>query len=214
MIAREIRTGVACLVLAAAFAAGCSSSPPPPKVWIPPRVELERFGTLGMIEFATPASYGLGALVSREFLAAIHEAQPGTPVLELGDQRRLLAALSRDSLDPETIRAICEKYRVDALIVGTLQTEKVAPNVSFDSAVQWMKASAELESGLDARILDARTGATVWSTTARARAKLAAFNVSGSGVSGVGANGPDEARLQLVKTLVDRATWDFWPRWE
>jgi len=214
MIAREIRTGFACLVIAAALAAGCSRTPPPPKVWVPPRVDLERFGTLGMIEFATPAPDGLGVLASREFLAAIHEAQPGTPVLELGDQRRLLAAVSSDTLDPETIRAICEKYRIDALIVGTMQSQKVEPNVSFDSAVQWMKASAELESGLDARILDARTGATVWSTTARARTELARMNISGSGVSGMGANAPDEARLRLVKSLVDRATWDFWPRWE
>lgn len=203
-----------CAFVAAALVAGCSSSPPQPKVWIPPRVDLERFGTLGMIEFATPTPDGLGAMASREFLAAIHEAQPGTPVLELGDQRRLLAAVSGHALDPDTIRAIGEKYRVDAIILGTMQSQKVEPNVSFDSAVQWMKASAELESGLDARILDTRTGATVWSTTARARTELARFGVSGSGVSGAGAHAPDEARVRLVKTLVDRATWDFWPRWE
>jgi hypothetical protein len=211
---RTLRTRLICLVIGVALAGGCSSTPPAPKVFVPPRIDLERFGTLGMIEFATPTSDGLGPLASREFLAAIHEAQPGTPVLELGDQRRLLAALSRDSLDPDTIRAICEKYRVDALIVGTLQSQRVEPNVSFDSAVQWMKASAELESGLDARILEGRSGATVWSTTAHARAELARFDISGASVSGMGANAPDDARRKLVKSLVDRATWDFWPRWE
>jgi hypothetical protein len=134
-------------------------------------------------------------------------------VLELGDQRRLLAAVS-GHLPIRTRSAHRREVPVDAIILGTMQSQKVEPKVSFDSAVQWMKASAELESGLDARILDARSGATVWSTTARARTELARFGVSGSGVSGAGAHAPDEARVRLVKTLVDRATWDFWPRWE
>ena len=63
----------------------------------------------------------------------MQRGQPGTPVVELGDQKRVLATLSRDALDVEAIRAIGEKYGVDALVVGVVQAEKVQPNVSFDS---------------------------------------------------------------------------------
>jgi len=204
---------VSCMVLvclAALFAASCSK----PKSRYPPRVDLASFGTLGMIEFSAAADEGLGPLASREFLASLQSAQPGTPVLELGDERTVLAALSSRKLDVDAIRAIGEKYRVDALVVGALLPESVQPNVSFDSAVQWMSASAALESGLNARILDTRSGATVWSTATRARAELARVDVDAYGVSSASPNSPDDARLRLVRRLVQRATCDFYPYWE
>ncbi len=204
---------VVCLIVAPALLAGCAK-PGPPKTLIPPRVDLARFGTLGMLEFSGAAADGLGVLASREFLASLQRGQPGTPVVELGDQKRVLATLSRDSLDFDAIRAIGAKYGVDALVVGSLRAEKVQPNVSFDSAAGFMTAAAELESGLDARIVDTRSGATLWSTATRARAELARVDVDGGGVSGMGGGPPDDARLRLIRRLVDTATDDFWPYWQ
>jgi hypothetical protein len=211
MVARS-RLGLTllCLVVAPLLLAGCSK----PKTQYPPRVDLARFGTLGMIDFSSPAAEGLGSLASREFLASLQSAQPGTAVLELGDEKRALASLGRDTLDLEAIRTIGEKYRVDALIVGVLQAENMQPNISFDSALSWMTASAELESGLNVRILDSNSGATLWSTAERARAEIARVDVDGSGVSGIGANPTDDARLRLVRRLAQRATRDFWPYWQ
>jgi len=211
MIARSrLAVTLLCLFVAPAVLTGCSK----PKTLYPPRVDLARFGTLGMLEFAAPAGDGLGVLASREFLASLQRGQPGTPVLELGDERRVLASLPRDTLDVEAVRAIGEKHHVDALVVGVLSAENLQPNVSFDSALRWATASAELEGGLDVRILDTQSGATVWSASTRARAQIARVDVDASGVSGMGANPPDEARLRLVRRLVQRATWDFWPYWE
>jgi hypothetical protein len=214
MVSRSrLAVAALCLILAPAFLVGCAK-PRPPKTLVPPRIDLSRFGTLGMLEFAGPAADGLGVLASREFLASLQRGQPGTPVVELGDQRRVLALVSRDSLDFEAIRAIGEKYGVDALVLGVVQAEKVQPNVSFDSAAGFLTAGAELESGLEARIVDTHSGATLWSTATRARSKLGHVEVDASGISGIGRNSPDDAKLRLVRHLVDDATGDFWPYWE
>ena len=206
-------SAIVCLAFAPLLLAGCAK-PRPPKVLVPPRVELARFGMLGMIEFAGPDGDGLGVLASREFLASLQRGQPGTPVVELGPQKRVLGALARSDLDVDAIRAIGEKYGVDALVLGMVQAEKLQPDLAFDSAARTMSAAAQLESGLDARIVDTRSGATLWSASARARAELGRFEVDAWGVSSSGGRTPDDARVRLVRELVDEATDDFWPYWE
>lgn len=210
------RFGVAflALALAGALAVGCSKSPPREKVWFPPRVDLARWGTLGMIEFSASEDPGLGPLASREFLAALQSAQPGTPVLELGDERSVLAERGAVALGPDAIRAIGERHRVDALVVGRLAAKPSAPSIAFDSSALWASASAELAGTLDARIFDTRTGATVWSTASRASEPLARVDISSNGVSGLGASPAQDAKLRLVRSLVAHATADFWGHWE
>jgi hypothetical protein len=212
----QLRLSVAflALALAGALAVGCSKSAPRQKVWFPPRVDLARWGTLGLIEFSASGSQGLGPIASREFLAALQSAQPGTPVLELGDEQRVLAERGADVLDPDAIRAIGERHRVDALIVGRLEAKPSVPSFSFDSGERWLTASAQLEGTLDARIFDTRTGATVWSTAARADEPLGRVDISSTGVAGLGANPVQEANHRLVRRLAARATADFWGHWE
>ena len=201
------------LLALAGLAGGCSHTPPTPAVLDPPRVDLSRFGTLGLVEFESGAVDGFGAEVSREYLSALQAAQPGTPVLELGSERHVLSQVGASSFDPEAVAALGAKYHVDALVVGSLDAQRVTPNVSFDAAVQWIKASAVLEGSLHVRILDTRSGATRWSNLTRAREEVARMNVNGAGVSGVGATPPDEARQRLVERMVQRSTDDFWAHW-
>jgi hypothetical protein len=200
--------------IAAALLLGCSSTPKREAVRVPPRLDLSRYGTLGLVDFASADEPDLGRLASREFLAAIQSAQPGTPVLELGSQERLLAQVKRDALDIEAVRALGEKYRVDALIVGSLDSQRVSPKVAFDSTVAFATASAELEGALDVKILETRSGATVWSTSTRAKAEIAGVQVSDRGIASTGTHSPDDARQRLLQRLVRKATPDFWAHWE
>ena len=128
------------------------------------------------------------------------------------DERQVLAQVGATTFDPEAVRALAAKYRVDSLVVGALDAQRVSPKFAFDSGA-WMTASAVLEGSLHVRILDARTGATLWSNLARAREEVARMNVSGAGVSGVGANPPDEARERMIERLINRSTDDFWAHW-
>ncbi|MFI5316950.1 MAG: hypothetical protein ACHQ6T_14715 [Myxococcota bacterium] len=198
--------------VASALASGCST--PRPQVRVPPRVDLARLGTLGLVDFASPGNEVTGTLATREFLAALQSAQPGTPVLELGDQRQLLAELGRTALDADAVRAIGEKHHVDALILGTLDSQRVSPKVALDPSAVFASASAQLQGSLDTRIVDTRSGATVWSNAARARAEIAGADLTSRGLSNVTTNSPDDARETLVTRLVNHATADFWARWE
>ena len=211
---RPLGSGLVVLVIAAGLAIGCAKSPPRERAWIPPRVDLARWGTIGMIEFSATGAPGLGSLASRTFLEALQEAQPGTPVLELPDEPSVLAAIGGHALDPDTIRAIGEKYRVDALVVGRIEAQQTVPNVAFDSAARWVTASAALQGGLDARIFETRSGATLWTRSAHATEPLARVDVTTAGISGVGASDAEDARLHLVRSLVGHATTDFWGYWD
>lgn len=210
---RNLRIAFLFLSLGAALS-GCSSTPKREQVRVPPRMDLARLGTLGIVDFASPGDPGIGPRAAREFLAALQSAQPGTPVLELGDERRLLAELGRPTLDSEALRALGEKYRIDALIVGALDSQRVSPKVAFDASAAYATATAELEGALDARILDTRTGATLWSSATRARAEIAGVEISDRGISSVGTSSPDDARQRLISRLVRKATSDFWAHWE
>ena len=213
-IRRRSALALVALALASTWLAACAKTPPRERVWTPPPMDLARFHTLGILDFSSPGDAGLGAVAAREFQVAIHSAQPGTPVLELGDEQGTLASLGAARLDAQAIRAIGEKHHVAALLVGRLEATPAAPGFAFDSNARWVAASAELAGGLDARILDTQSGATVWSTSARASEPLGQVEISASGVSGLGSASPDEAKQRLVRGLVARATADFWGRWQ
>ena len=65
---------------------GCSHTE---KVRVPPRVELKTYRTIGVIEFSTNAEDTLKPYVTQNFIQNIQSAQPGTRILELGDEGQL-----------------------------------------------------------------------------------------------------------------------------
>lgn len=188
------------------LALGCAK----PKVWAPPRIDLERYGTLGLIEFRS--NQGYGSVATQRFLTAVHAAQAGVPVLELGPLPHVLRSVGHDSLGADAARAIGEKYRVDVLVVGDLETEDPRPNFSIRSLTE-AKASAEILGSLNARILDAGSGATIWSDAARGKRTVAHLNVSVGNRPNFGAADPEGEQAKLVAWLVDNVTGDFRGRW-
>lgn len=201
-------------ILATALAitlAGCGSTR---MVQVPPRVDLAELGTVGLIDFSTPSGGGdLGARANRQFLTAILAAQPGVPVLELGDEEELLADVHGQGLGPETMRQIGERKQVGVVLHGVLETQEVRPKVSLGAGLESLNAKAEIQATLVARLYDTRTGATLWSRSVSERRTVASLSVSGSGVDNAGAKDPDEAKAELVSALVAAATSDFRPGW-
>ncbi|GJM43939.1 MAG: hypothetical protein DHS20C21_07810 [Gemmatimonadota bacterium] len=196
------------LVAAVSLLAACSSTT---TVQVPPQMDLRTYGTVGMIEFSSDAPNDLRQEASREFLAAIQAAQPGVPVLELGNERRVLDAVGGSRMDPETIRAIGELYHVDVLVHGVLDAQEVRPKVAIGGNVESLSAKAEIEGSLATKIYDTRSAATVWTGNAHGKETLASLRVSDGGLSGLGAAHPDDAHEKLVRNLVASATRDFRP---
>jgi hypothetical protein len=175
-------------------------------VQVPPRMDLRGLGTIGMVTFVSNDDSGIGPQATREFLTALQSAQPGVPVLEI-------PAPSGGVLDPATIRALGKEHGVSALIVGVLEAKPVKPRVSVGGGLESLNARAEIECELNAKLYEAGSGATMWSSLAHGRETVASVSVSGGGLSGVGANSRDDANGRLVRGLVDRATEDFRPTW-
>jgi hypothetical protein len=96
-------------------------------------------------------------------LAGIGGAQPGVPVLELGPMAPLLKSVEQPVLGPDAVRAIGERYAVDVLVV--LEIEQPQPGSSIESFTE-ANATADILGTLEVRFLDARSGATRWSSQA------------------------------------------------
>jgi hypothetical protein len=199
-------------VLSIGLAVSCGG-PRVPRVKVPPRVDLSAYGNLGMVQVSVDGEADLQQLASERLLAAIQAAQPGTPILELGSEQEVLAAVGHERLDAAALRAVGQHYGVDAVITGHLTLSKIKPRIGFSSVLTAVSAQAEVEGALNAKLLETQRGATVWANGAQGQAQVAALSLT-RGVSSIGASDPEKAYGRLVQGLVDRLTWDFRPHYE
>lgn len=177
-----------------------------PLVQVPPRVDLQALGTIGIVEFASGAKGNLSAFATQRFVEALQESQPGVQVLELGKVTEL--ANGNGAVDHEAIKALGEKYGVAALIVGDLVVEDVRPNIDVHQMITSMSVSADVDAGLTARLLETGRGATVWTRATRTTRTVAHVGVGGGQVR-FDARDPKGAYGELVDALVSDITHDF-----
>lgn len=179
------------------------------KVLVPPRVELKAYHTIGVIEFSTNAEDALKPYVTQNFIQNIQSAQPGTLILELGDQDQLLRSLGHSKLDPETIQSIGRKYHVDALILGHLEVSEMKPAIKVYPAAKALNARAYIEAALRTRILETGSGATLWTRATSGNTPVAAISLMEGGPFSIGVSDPAEKYGKLVPELVYVNTSDF-----
>jgi hypothetical protein len=204
----ERRLAFALIALALAGGIDCSAKQ---SVWVPPRIDLREHGTLGLLEIRSATGYG--PIATRKLMAALHEAQPGVPILELGHVGQVLRAVGHEALGPDAVRAIGERYRVDAVVVGDLAVEQPKPSFSVHSFTE-ASASAEIHGTFDARILHTKSGATVWSDSVSGKRTIASVDLAAGVRPRIDAVDPEGEEARLVGWLVSRATRDFSGRWE
>jgi len=192
---------VTTILIAGLLAFGCAKRT---LVQVPARVDLHELGTIGIVEFASGSEGKLAAFSTQRFIEALQESQPGVHVLELGK----IPELPGGSVDHAAIRAIGEKYDVDALIVGNLKVEEVRPNVDVVSMVKSMSVSADVDAALTARLFETGRGATVWTRSTRATRTVAHVGMGGGKVV-FDARDPKGAYGELVDCLVNEVTDDF-----
>jgi hypothetical protein len=202
------RSGVALLVPLLALGVSCASRPERPAEYVPPRLDLARYEALGIAEFRGNEKLGLGAAATAEFLAAIHSAQPGTPMLELG----VLAGV-RNNVAAEAIREVAKREHVGAVFVGEISESKSKPRVAIDPSFASGSVSSERKAKLTVRLLDGVSGATVWSSTSERTIPVVAFDGAFGDLPNVHTTPADEARAILVRDLVNDVTFDFRPQW-
>jgi len=196
------------LLLSLATLWGCSHTVVVP---VPPRMELKSYGTLGIVEFASNSDPAINARTTREFQTHIHAAQPGTRILELGTREAVLAAVGSRQLDADALRKIGEKYGVDAIFLGDIAYSEPKTDVKITDLTKLEgSVRTEVRGDISSRLVETRTGASVWSSSAWARRQVGRLNVSAEqGVSGTMNN--SNPREEMVPTLVYHLTQDFRP---
>jgi hypothetical protein len=190
---------------------GCSHTQ---KVLVPPVVELKAYRSIGVIEFSTNAEDKLKPYVTQNFIQNIQSAQPGTPILELGDKEQLLRSLGHSELDPETIRSIGKRYNVDAVILGHLEVSTIKPKVNVFTAAKALNAKAYIEAEVRTRILETGSGATLWTRATAGKTQVAGISLIQGGPVSFGISDPEEKYGKLVPKLVYANTVDFRYRYE
>jgi len=178
---------------------------------VPPRMDLKGFGTLGVVEFASNSDPAINSRATREFQAQIHAAQPGTRLVDLGSRDTLLAAAGGRQLDVETLRKIGAKYGVDAIFLGDIAYSNPTTDVKIgDLAKMEGGMRTEVRGDMSVKLVETRSGASVWSSSSWARRQVNRVNISSQqGISGSTRNAnPHE---EMLPALVDHLTNDFRP---
>ncbi len=204
--------GTRLIALAASLAAlqACGGE----RVLVPPRVDLSGFERIGIVEITVNEASELGPLTTQKLMQAVQSAQPGTPILELGTEKDVLAAVGHPRLNAEAVRALGAHYGVDAVFVGHLEMDKFKPKFNVSTFLTAMSARADAEGALSTRLMETGGGATVWTASAEASAPVASLGVSSEGASHIGASDPEKAYGALIEDLVHRVTWDFRAHYE
>jgi len=201
--------GFAAVLLSLTALWGCSHTV---TVQVPPRVDLQSYGTLGLLDFASNSNGSINAQTTREFESHVHAAQPGTRIVELGSRDALLAAVGSRQLDAQALRKIGEKYGVDAIFVGSVNYSEPRTEVKVtDIAKLEGGVRVELRGDINGKLIETRSGASVWSSSAWARRQLGSMSVSAEqGVNGT-MRGASNPREEMVPSLVYHLTEDFRP---
>ncbi len=192
---------------------GCSSTRTV-LVDVPPRVDLKQYGTLGLVEFGSNYDAATNARATREFLAQVHAAQPGTRIVDLGTREALLGAAGARQLDVEALRKIGAKYGVEAVFVGDIVYSDPKTDIRINDLARLDGgARTEVRGDMAVRLIETRSGASVWSSSSWARREVSRLRVStASGISG--STRDSDPRSEMVPALVLHATPDFRPSTE
>lgn len=201
-----MRTSFRLVPLAFLLAAslGCGSRQPLQTYRIPPRVDLAALETIGVVEFRSTAGERLGTFATRRFEESARRDQGLVRMVDLGKGEK----------DAETLRVRAKERGVRTLLVGELTVSKVKPNVRISPDLGSGSVTAEVNGTLAVRLVEAETGASIWSRSAAATRSLGEVGVYGKKDVVFGADDPEQAYAALVDGLVAQVTRDFHVTWE
>ncbi|MGH7177458.1 MAG: hypothetical protein ACREJC_08770 [Tepidisphaeraceae bacterium] len=196
---------LSCVVATLLFT-GCTKTI---QVAVPPKVDLSRYQSIGLVAFSSNGSSDLERLSTQKFLQAVQSAQPGTRVVELGTEGQVLASVDRGSWNAATFRAIKKKHEIDAIILGRLDVEKAKPDVRLSTLWKAVSVRADVNATLSAKLIETGTGATTWTDSSQITENVAHAQFNNQGQGQFGARDPEAAYGKMIGGLACAITDDF-----
>lgn len=203
----RIFPGVFMLAVAILFLASCAKTV---NVYYPPRLDLTRYGRMGMITFNDNAQPSVAEYATEQFQNQIHSAQIGIPIVQLGTEAMVLNSIGSNRLDPEAMAKIGERFKVSAVFTGEVVYSDVETNVNLQDILD-LKASADttLNATLSVKLFETEGGATVWSDSTSWKRKLGNVSINGNTGISIGTKGYEDAYRKLIPDMVYDVTRDF-----
>jgi len=182
-------------------------------VEIPPKIDLQPYKTIGIVEFTSNSNENLNQIATQKFMGFIQNAQPQLRFLELGPEVQLVKKLGRNSLDTEAIKAIGEKFGVSSIFAGTFEISDMKPNVSIATDLSSLRASAVVNISMISKHRDTVSGATIWSNSRQGHWKVAGINSNSKDIS-FSMNNPEDQYGRYLEELAFAVTDNFRPHYE
>jgi hypothetical protein len=129
--------------------------------------------------------------------------------VELGSRDAALAAVGSRQLDVDTLKQLGAKYGVDAIFLGDLTYSEPKTDINIGD-LKKLEGSVrtEVRGDISSRLVETRTGASVWSSSAWATEQTGRLRVSAEqGVSGK--MNQSDPRQEMVQTMMFYLTEDF-----
>lgn len=191
------------------FSWGCSNTI---LVSVPPRMDLKKYGTIGLVQFTTNSDPALNMFASQQFQEHVQSAFPGTPILDLGTKERVLEAIGAAQLDANAMTQIGKKYGVSAVFLGEIVYSDPKTDVRVNDITRLNGSiRTEIRGDVSGQLMDTHVGASVWSSSAWAKRQLTGVMVSPK--RGIRTTiGDSNPRKDMVPALMFHLTEDFRPR--
>ena len=173
-------------------------------VRIPPRIDLTQHEMIGVVEFESTNEGELGPLATRRFTESARRDQ--------GLIR--MVGLKPEAVDPERARQLGREHGVRTIVVGKLTVSNVRPSFSISRSLSSGSLSGSVEATLDVEILEAATGASLWSASAQATKSVGNLRVFSDKTVAFDAEDPERAYGVLIDALVAQVTADFQATWQ
>ena len=195
-------------LLLAALSAGCAGT----RVLVPPRLDLQPHGTVGLVTFTVENAKGtLHDFATQRFAEEVLAGQSGIELLELGSADSLVRRVGETQFGPASAQALGEQRDVPAVFVGHLKVSNVKPSGGIIGlSVPFVQATVTVD--LLVRLISTRSGGTLWRASASASEKVGSVALVG-GIPEFSAKDPNDAYGRLVNRLVWTVTQDLRPTW-
>lgn len=197
-------------LVAGVLAFGCAHTV---TVEIPPKIDLQSYQTIGIVEFSSNSNENLNRIATQKFMGFIQNAQPGVRFLELGPEDQLVTRLGRDSLDIEAIKAIERTYGVSSVFTGSFEISNVQPNVRIGADLSSIHASAAVSISMVSKHWETVSGATIWSNSRQGRWKVGGIHSDSKDIS-FSMNTSDDQYGRYLGELAFALTDNFRPHYE
>ncbi len=184
------------------------------KVMVPPKIDLTQHEIVGIIQFESDSKGELAPLTTKKFTEAIRRDQEMIRIVDLGTEAEVLKEIGYDRLNKAAFQAIGEEYEIATVFTGELLVSDVRPDISIALIfTAGMSVSAEVDATLDARMVETKTGASLWSTSVTKTEEIGNVNIWEGGVFVFDAEDPERAYGKLVNALIEDASRDFRVTW-